>query len=93
MIPGRSSRAALSLCGLALGALLSVMGGACSSSPKPLPGGPPPEYEQPRTYSGPGAPGEPVPAVPAAPTSSGPGAPRPEPDPAKPGDPEAAPPN
>jgi hypothetical protein len=93
MILGKSSGAAvLVMCGLGLL--------ACSSStPKPLPGGPPPEYETPRTYnlegSAPAAPAvsDPVPGVPAAPTSSGPGAARPEPDPAKPGDSQAAPPN
>ncbi|NUQ76542.1 MAG: hypothetical protein HUU21_23630 [Polyangiaceae bacterium] len=87
MILRPSARAVLSL--LATSALVVS---ACSSTPKPLPGGPPPEYEMPRSYKGLDAPAEqPAPAAP--PASSDPGAPRPEPDPAKPGDPEAAPPN
>lgn len=90
MILGRSGRAAFSWWGIAASALLAS---ACSSTPKPLPGGPPPEYEMPRSYKGLDAPsGEPVPAVPPAPASSDPAAPRPEPGPAKPGDPEAVPP-
>jgi hypothetical protein len=89
MILGRSGRWAIGYSWLALGAFLALAGSACSSPPKPLPGGPPPEYEMPRTYNGLGGPaGEP--GAPAAPTP--PGAPRPEPDPVKPGDPEAAPP-
>ena len=72
----------------------------CSTAPKPLPGGPPPEYEAPRGYNGslgePQAappPGEPTPSEPAAPSATPAGPPRPLPDPAKPGDPQAAPPN
>lgn len=97
----RSGLRGAALLALALGTVWLT---ACSPPPpKPLPGGPPPEYEKPRSYDldGPAAAAptsspaaeEPVPGVPAAPTSSGPGAPRPAPDPAKPGDPQAAPPN
>jgi hypothetical protein len=84
MMLGRWGRAA-GISALGLG-VLSV---ACSSAPKPLPGGPPPEYETPRTYNGLGGP---TPTAAAA-GEPAPGAPRPDPDPAKPGDPEAAPPN
>src|SRR5688572_26208157 len=42
---------------------------ACSPpAPKPLPGGPPPEYEVPRGYTGPGL-GEAAPSPPASPPS------------------------
>ncbi|MDI1431125.1 MULTISPECIES: hypothetical protein [Polyangium] len=40
----------------ALASLLVLAAGACSSppKPKPLPGGPPPEYEAPRSFELPG---------------------------------------
>jgi len=43
-------------------ALIMLVASACSSAPKPkpLPGGPPPEYEAPRSFDLPGA--QPAPA-------------------------------
>lgn len=51
----------------AIGALATCLFGAaaCGGSPKPLPAGPPPEYETPRAYDGDIGEASPAPAPPA----------------------------
>ncbi|WP_437593910.1 hypothetical protein [Sorangium sp. So ce1000] len=66
----------------ALAAVLAAhLAAACSSSPKPLPAGPPPEYERPRAYDG--GVGD-APAAPSDEPDATPGAPRLDPSPGAP---------